>query len=157
LHSPHVAVGKITVKNSPDKEVGLVTGIWEQKLTITEAEQRMKLFRAEDLEDRDVKLYIGSASLNHCKLKNIVKKNVLINVLMENFFKSLNGNISCPFLKGTKTNLIDMEITDKYFPPIPQETRFRLEVVFFQKIQGQKKFTKIFTTQYFVSVKKSVF
>lgn len=142
------------MRNSPDKEFGLVTSIWEQKQTTVDQEERLKLFRAEDINDRETKLYMGAATINICKIQKIARKGIVVSTITENYLKSFNSSISCPNKKGRKTFLVDMMITDKQFPPIPQETRFRLEVINFQKIQGQKKFTKIFTTQYFVLVKK---
>jgi Protein of unknown function (DUF1091) len=142
------------VKNSPDNESGLLTSIWEQRLTVTEAEERMKLFRADDAKDRDIKLYMGSATINFCKIHETIKKNIVINTILENYVKSMNTSVSCPIFKGAKHNQVNQEFTDKFIPPIPQETRFRLEVLNYHKIQGQKKFTKLYTAQYFVSIKK---
>jgi glutaredoxin-related protein len=142
------------VRNSPDNESGILNSIWEQRLTVTEVEERMKLFRAEDSKDRDIRQYMGLVTINLCKIHDTIKKNIVINTILENFVKTTNTSVSCPFLKGTKQHIVDQQITDKFIPPILQETRFRLEVSNYQKIQGQKKFTKLYTAQYFVSIKK---
>lgn len=142
-----------TVANTPDQESGLLTIHKEVYETILQQDQRMTLYRSEDSADYKIKHLMGSFNMNLCKLFEGVKNNVVMRIMSESYLKSMSSKITCPIVKGTKYSMVNMTLTDQYFPPLAQ-TRFKFHHEVSAKIQGQKKFVKVYWCTYYFTVKK---
>ena len=140
----------ISYKNTADNESGLLSLTSYFIQSVTEVENRMKLFRSEDENDREVRLFFGSYTLNVCKIAYEARKNFLYRLIGE----SMKSAVVCPIEKGTRVGVEDAMFTDTFLPPIPIESKFRLENKVYAKLKGQKKFTKIHSCHYYVSIKK---
>jgi Protein of unknown function (DUF1091) len=143
-----------SVKVTPDRKSGLVSGIWEYKESCDEIEERVKLFRAADDQDYDVSHYIFGFTMSYCRFSEMAERNIVVRMMAENFLSSINANFSCPIKKGTTLVLNNMLVTDKFLPPMPIEQRFRLEFGGYGKHTGQKKFGRFYKVDYYLKVKK---
>lgn len=154
IFHPDVIYINYTVRNTPDRQSGLLSNAWELKQTIFEHEERIKIFRAGDEMDFDIDHYMFGFTLNLCKFVKGISTNLILKTIAADYFRALSANYSCPMMKGTKVTLTDAVIMDTFLPPIPEETRFRLENNVFSKLEGQKKFKKIYKFDLYVRVKK---
>jgi Protein of unknown function (DUF1091) len=153
---PDVLYANYTIKNTPDKKSFLCNSFWEAKQTIMETDQRMKLFTAEDERDYDIDHFMFTYTINLCKFLKGATNNVVGRMIADDYFRSLGKNYSCPIKKGTIAVFKDMLITDALIPPMPTETRFRLENTVFAKLEGQKKYLRMYKWNMFLKIKKEL-
>lgn len=151
--APLLITVNYSVANTPDNMAGLLSNAWSPKTTLTETEGRINLFAAENDDDDEVKRFVISTKLDHCKFKEAQKQNILMRVITENV-SDKTSNFTCPILKGTKITLNNMLITDTLIPPFPMETRFRLEMSLFGRLENQKKFTILYKVDIYARIKK---
>lgn len=143
----------MTATNSPDREMGLVSGFWTVHQTILQQKQHIELYRTENDLDDKMSHSVVSFTLNLCDFVKGIKSNLITRVIAEDWLRSLNSNLTCPILKGTTITLTNTTFTDTFVPPMPA-TKFRYDDTIFVKLKGQKKFVKVYKCSYYVTVKK---
>lgn len=115
----------------------------------------MKIFRAESLNDLELRHYMVGYAINSKKFIEGLRNSPASRIIGEDYFRSLQTNYSFPVPKGTKNIVAEQMITDTFLPPIPTETRFRYEnKEVFVKLEDEKKFRNVYTYNLFIRVKK---
>jgi hypothetical protein len=152
--APELISINFSVKNSPDKQFGLLTSFCIIKETLLEEDLRIKLFRAETEYDFEVKHFMASFSINTCGLFRGVQKSYMAKLIGEDYLRSMGQNMSCPMKKGLEIFMNETKFSDEVLPPL--DIRFRVEIDSFGKVNGRKKFTKMFSLGLYGSVKKSL-
>jgi hypothetical protein len=138
---------------SPDNKSSLFSTYHQYQQTFVEVEHRLKIFVAENDGDMQIKHLAGSFKWNTCNFMESSKKNLILRILTQSLTES-SRNVTCPIPKGTRSSLVDIEITDKYSLPAPVATNYRLEDRCLGKIKGQKKFREMYLAQYHFTVQK---
>jgi hypothetical protein len=117
-------------------------------------QQRYQIFRRGDNNDySDLMLNLNTDT---CKFLKGMQLNYLMRVINENFFKSANvNNLTCPLEKGLHL-IAHTKYTDSFLPPTPYELHVKIVKEPFVITKTQKKWTRLYTMELFVRVKKFV-
>lgn len=92
-------------------------------------------------------------SVNVCKISDGILGNFLTKIVMENFRKSANFEMKCPFEVGNHT-VTNLEVSDKFIPII-REFEFKYQSEMFAKVAKVKKLVQIYTYQVYGVFKKN--
>lgn len=89
-------------------------------------------------------------SIDMCKLSR-VQGNFLSKMLMENFYRSANFELRCPF-RVTNSNLTitNFSVSDRFVPPFLPTQKFCLEFLVKTSLKGERKFVTAFQGKAFV-------
>lgn len=99
--------------------------------------------------DNDFQKEVLRSTINLCKIKKGVMGNFFIKLFLENFEKSSDYKMECPFKKG-KSSIKNMEITDKYIPTyLFQSIKFIITVTTKVKTPNNKNLVHLYTVKAF--------
>lgn len=76
----------------------------DQKVDMIKQVLLISFNRPKDENDRNYQLSILKTSIDLCKISKGVLSNVFVKTFMENFLKSADYQMKCPFLKGLVIN-----------------------------------------------------
>jgi hypothetical protein len=148
---------KLSIWNSTDLENGLMTLDVRYGVEIVREQQRYKVFVKSDAKDSEGTHAVFSTNIDTCAMAKGVWTTGLHRVIMQNFIDSLQTNYSCPFPANSRIFALNFTITDKYFPPLTDETFLRAENNVYGMLRGQKKWTHLYLMNLYMRVKKSLF
>lgn len=106
-----------------------------------------------DTKDTEYTNILLKTSVDICKISDGVLGNFLTKIVMENFRKSSNFEMKCPFETGNHT-VTNLEVSDKFIP-ILREFEFKYQSEMFGKVGKVKKLVHIYTYQVFGVFKKN--
>ena len=121
---------------------------------IIEEQMRVKLSRKRDANDEKYSMVVFATPINSCKIIKGVYATFFTRMLVENLFKSINTNYTCPFKKNSTHVYTDFKITDSFCPPMPIEASFKLEMKMFGRIKERKGWTHTYDILGFGTFKK---
>jgi hypothetical protein len=144
---------KLWFGNTEDNEKAWSSYDIEYMEDVLDVEDRFTIFAKADLADKEITRQIFAFKFNSCKFKTDAKmrENLLIRILKNEgkYFDDL-----CPLRKGLKIHVDNETYSDELFPPIPNEVQFRSHKEVFGKLNGMKKWTKLFTQDVYFNIKK---
>jgi hypothetical protein len=153
VYAKDVVKVKCWVGNTDDLEQGLVSCEHEALEEVIDLDYRYSIFKKVDSSDKNVSHQIFSFRYNTCQLLEGAK-------MRENFFfRLLNNtqpatNFTCPIPKGLKFHFYNSTIGDRFLPPISVEMEVRSHKAVYGKVKKTKKWTKLFTQDIFMRIKK---
>lgn len=106
-----------------------------------------------DDNDKEYTNILLKTSVNVCNLSKGVIGNFVTKVLMENFKKSANFEMKCPFESG-KHSVTNLEVSDKFIP-IFKEFKFLYQSQSFGKLPKIKGLVNIYTYKVYGVFKKN--
>ena len=124
----------------------------QQKVDMIKQVLLVSINRPKDENDRDYQLSILKTSIDLCKISKGVLSNIFVKTFMENFIKSADYQMKCPFLKGSY-NMYNHHLNEKFLP-FPQKTKFYIEMKCLGKQIIGKPFVPMFAWKAFCTVIK---
>ena len=112
----------------------------------------MKLAAKKDSNDKEYTNVLLTTSVNVCSISKGVIGNFVSKIVMENFRKSSNFEMKCPFEAGIHS-VTNLEVSDKYIPMI-REFKFLYQSQVFAKLPKVKGFVNIYTYKVYGVFKK---
>lgn len=106
-----------------------------------------------DSNDNEYTNVLLRTSVDVCNLSKGVIGNFVSKILMENFKKSANFEMKCPFEAGNHS-ITNLEVSDKFIPMV-KEFQFLYQSKAFGKLFKQKKFVNIYTYKIYGVFKKN--
>ncbi|CAO1366056.1 unnamed protein product [Diamesa hyperborea] len=106
-----------------------------------------------DSTDKEYTNILLKTSVNVCNLSKGVIGNFVTKVLMENFKKSANFEMKCPFETGNHS-IVNLEVSDKLIP-IFKEFEFLYQSQSFGKLYRKKGLVNIYTYKVYGLFKKN--
>lgn len=136
-----------------DSECGILSTEIDFLQDVFDIEDRFTIFKQVDPSDANITYRAFAFKYNNCKLRAglSVRENLLMQSVKEGA-KELD--VKCPLRKGLKMYAYNQSFCDSFLPPIPNEARFRLHKEVFVKLSDSKKWTKYFTEDIFLRIKK---
>lgn len=142
------------VNNTADGKSGLIHADVRFLIEITKEQQRVKIYAQVNENDTKLSHLVVSTPLDSCRMFKGVQMTFFSRVMMENFLKSLDSNISCPFKKESHFHLRNQMYSDNLLPPTTFEKHFKYEGEFFGMIPGKKGWNFLYSLNVFGRYKK---
>ena len=148
------AVTYFSGKLTDDRESTILNYNVTFLVDVIEEQMRVKLSKKKDAHDEKYSLLVFTTPINSCKIIKGVYATFFVRMLVENLFKSINTNYSCPFKKDVTYAFTDYIITDSFCPPMQIEALFKLEIKMFGRIKDRKGWTHTYDILGFGTYKK---
>lgn len=152
VHAKDVIKFECQVTNTPDGQNGVIVEKSEFLNEVTETEDRYSVFKQAHLTDRNISQQIFAFKFNACKMLGGQDKRA--NILLLTLKKGGYKGVTCPFKKGLKYNSGNSIYDDSFFPPMHIEAKGRVHKEVYGRVKGMRKWTKLYTQDTFVTVKK---
>jgi hypothetical protein len=153
VHATNAVAVKSWVFNTDDGEKAVISTEIDFLKDVYDIEDRFAIFRQSDSSDRNITFQIFAFKFNNCKLREglALRENSLLQMLKKGA-KELDDK--CPLRKGLKMYAYNQTFDDTFLPPISIEIQARSHKEVFVKFKGSTKWTKYFTEDVFMRVKK---
>ena len=137
--------GTFLVNNSPDNESGLINidvvffpEFYRQQLEI-------EIRVANSANDDRYLITFVKTKVNLCKLYDGLEKlSGFLKGLFQSYFDNLNMRLSCPLPHNVTIKLTNATYNDSFFPPMPYESRYLLNIESYGMIKNKKGWIKMF-------------
>jgi Protein of unknown function (DUF1091) len=152
--NPSFVNASFSVNNTADGEAGILNyWIIYSKTVLREVWKLNVKFAKDERDDKYSQLFL-STPISTCKIYEGMQATVFTRVVMENYYKSLNFNLTCPFQKDTLMTLTNCKITDKFIPTTLGEKRVKVEIETSGIIEGMKGMKRLISIELFLRIKK---
>lgn len=142
------------VSNSSDGESGILNFDVVFLKEILREQLRIKVYTQGDTKDKRYSHLLLSTPIETCKLNKGIFTTIVQRVVMENYFNSLNNNLTCPFAKNSHHKLTNCKITDHLIPPLSTEKLFKYETSSYGMLRGQRGWKNLYYFEIYGRVKK---
>lgn len=120
-------------------------GLWNLRILylvdVLREQQRIKISIPANEKDSNYSLTPFQTILDNCRFANGILSSFLSRAFMENFGNGSNTANTCLHPKGSEYRVTNLKFTDKFFPPMPIEQKFRFETKVYSLIRGRKGWT----------------
>jgi hypothetical protein len=144
-------------KNDPDGQTFSFSFAALIKTEILQQQDRIKISTMANENDEQFSFNYLTTSVNFCRFLKGVNGNAFTRVIAENYFQSLQQNLSCPMAKNLKIEVINCTVTDKFMPPMPVETSYKFSDDVVGKIKGTKGWVNMYSYDVYFHYKKNLF
>jgi Protein of unknown function (DUF1091) len=144
----------MTIFNTPDGQSGVFNQEIKYANNMTGEQARVKVSIQANQADSQYSHEVYATTMNVCKLFKGVRASSFANVMMENYEKSLNADLSCSRYKDRVYKVTNCTCTDKFLPPMPFEVKFKFTHTVSSYIVGTKTLVPLWTYDIFGRYKK---
>lgn len=142
------------ISNTPDGQAGVLNFRLNYLVAVRKEQLRVKIYLQENQLDSEYSREVFATPIDYCKILEGAKFTVLFKAMGENFESAKQGNYSCPYAKNLTIIAINYIVTDKFFPPMPTEIRFKFVYQSLGLIEGRKSWTDMYAIAIFGRYKK---
>ena len=150
--------GSFSVGNTPDNETGLlnIDVVFFSEFYRQQLEIEIKL--ANGVNDDRYSTTFVKTKVDACKIyEGLEKLTGFLKSLLQSYFDNLNMKMSCPLPHNVTIKLTNATYTDSFFPPLPSESRYLLNVDSLGMVKRRRGWIKMFSFAVKFRVKKFQF
>lgn len=144
----------MTMFNTPDGQSGVINQEIKYANNMTGEQARVKVSIQANSGDSEYSHEVFATTMNICKLFKGVRASPVAKVMMENYEKSFNADLSCNRYKDRVYEVTNCTCTDKFLPPMPFEVKFKFTHAVFSYIVGKKSLISVWTYDIFGRYRK---
>lgn len=142
------------VNNSTDQQAGLLSYDLIYLVDVIKERHKVKISWAKDEKDSDYSQTALETQIDACRLLRGVQTNFFARATMENFFKAVSSNVTCPLKRNLHVKVRNQIFTDFFLPPAPAELRFKIHNEVVGMIKGRKGWQNLYIYELFGRYKK---
>lgn len=147
-------IASASIFNTPDN----ISGVFNLKVNwvvdVLREQQRLNIFLPASDKDIEYSRVMFSSTVDTCKLSSGIISNAFSKTIYENYNRSSNIVFKCPFKAKTELNIVNCTVTDNFLPPLPFETKFKLEINFYGTLSEKRIWRPLYAITVYGRYKK---
>jgi Protein of unknown function (DUF1091) len=144
----------MNIFNTPDGQSGVFNQEMKYIKDMDGEQARVKVSIQANPADSQYKHVMFATTIDVCKLFKGVRASPVAKVMMENYEKSFNADLTCKRYKDRVYEVTNCTCSDKFLPPMPVEMKFKFSYALFSSVVGKKALVPVWTFDIFGRMKK---